>query len=125
HGESSILSVCPPSPSQTVFGPNAGSWYMNGAGALAERDRSAGSIIVRPDQRYFLEWRRWDSNPRPPACKDARAGRWRTLTDGYGRSGLTSGCSRTVADGCGWYINGPSQPWARPSGGGVRRGPKT
>jgi hypothetical protein len=62
-------------------------------------------------------WRRWDSNPRPPACKYARPGRWRTLTDGYGRSGFTSGRSRTVADGCGWYMNGPSQQSGRQSSG--------
>src|ERR1019366_3541417 len=40
-----------------------------------DRESLIHILGVRPDHTW---WRRWDSNPRPPACKDARAGRWRT-----------------------------------------------
>jgi hypothetical protein len=55
---------------------------------------------ISPDH---IGWRRWDSNPRPPACKYARAGRWRTMTNGCGRSGAQTGQWRTSANGCGRY----------------------
>jgi hypothetical protein len=89
-------------------------WCMGpGGDSIGSPDRS----LPRPDQRHFSGWRRWDSNPRPPACKYARPGRWRTPTDGYGWSGSASGRSRTVANGGGWYMNGPSPLSGRPSSG--------
>ena len=78
---------------------------------LAMRHKCAiGSCVealrsdIRPDQ---TGWRRWDSNPRPPACKYARPGRPRTVTNGCGWSAARSGRLRTNANGSGCAIDAP------------------
>jgi hypothetical protein len=68
---------------------------------LPRAERMEACFLISPDQIRFSKWRRWDSNPRPPACKFARARRRRTVTKGYGWSGARSGLLRTGADSCG------------------------
>jgi hypothetical protein len=63
----------------------------------------------RSERSDHTGWRRWDSNPRPPACKYARAGRWRTLTSGLASSGLPSERLRTRAYGYGCATYAPSR----------------
>jgi hypothetical protein len=48
--------------------------------------------------RYFYPWRRWDSNPQPPPCKDVSSPRFRTpLLHRF--VGRTPGNPRTVRRG--------------------------
>jgi hypothetical protein len=56
-------------------------------------------------QHATAKWRRWDSNPRPPACKFGPTGSPWTLTDKKGSSEGVSCDRRTRVDGHGCAID--------------------
>jgi integrase len=55
-------------------------WCISGA---YPDDRDPAKDVTKGKSPDRTAWRRWDSNPRPPACKYARPGRWRTVANAF------------------------------------------